>query len=116
RDALGLTLGLAVLWKVKDFRQFQASLGGFGFAAPLRPVVAVAVLAAEAATAALAFLPAADRMVGGAGAGLGLVFLASQTYLVATGEVHRQQGRRVAGVVRRLRPVRDERAAIAGTE
>src|SRR5204863_2398251 len=85
RDALGLTLGLAVLWKVKDFRQFQASLGGFGFAAPLRPVVAVAVLAAEAATAALAFLPAADRMVGGAGAGLGLVFLASQTYLVATG-------------------------------
>jgi hypothetical protein len=85
RYAVAVALVVAAAWKVRDFRAFGATLAGYGIRAPWDRPAAVAVIAAEAATAITAFLPVSDRFAGAPVAALGAVFLASQVYVLSTG-------------------------------
>lgn len=86
RYALGFTLALAFFWKVKDFRAFRLSLGEYGLSGGSSWAAAAAVVCAEAVAAAASFASAGDLTVGVAGASLGLLFTAAQSYLLATGQ------------------------------
>ncbi|WP_214104570.1 MauE/DoxX family redox-associated membrane protein [Acrocarpospora catenulata] len=83
RYALGAILLLAVTGKLRAFRGFRDSLAVFGVRGWTAPV---AIVIAEAGTAAVAFSPLPNLLAGIAGLLLGLGFTAAQTYLLVAGE------------------------------
>lgn len=85
RYALGLTLAIAAAWKIRDFPSLRATLSAYGIPEWASWVGAPALVAAEASTAAVAFTPVGDVLVGALGTGLGALFLGGQAYLLATG-------------------------------
>jgi hypothetical protein len=85
RFALGLTLALAAFWKIRDLTAFRAGLSAYGLRGSVGRYAAVALIGVEALTAGLAVSPVGDPPVGSLAAGLGLVFLASQVYVLSTG-------------------------------
>ncbi len=96
RYALGLTLGLAAAWKLRDFGAFRRSLGAYGLHGVSASAGAAVIIGAEALAAGLCFGEAGglvasdvlfrDPVVGAVGTVLGGCFSVAQTFLLSSGK------------------------------
>jgi hypothetical protein len=85
RYALGLTLAAAAVGKVRDVGAFRVSLAGYGLYGWTAWAAALALIVAEGVAAVVTFLPHSDVVVGVLATSLGLLFLSSQVYVLASG-------------------------------